>query len=76
MARMAVYSAVISVLTFIAGVGLITWRTGAQRDAMCDLVRAQVRAYAATPPAPGTPAADLAAAWVRFGTKQHCLKGK
>lgn len=75
-ARVAIYSALISVLTFVAGVALITWRADSQRGATCDLVRAQVKVYAETPPRPGSSAAELAAAWVRFGTKQHCLNGR
>lgn len=73
-ARAMTYSAVVSVLTFVAGVGLITLAVSGQREATCELVRAQINAYAETPPEPNTRAADLAAAWIRFGHRQHCIK--
>lgn len=70
-ARVAIYSAVISVLTFIAGVGLITWRTASQRDATCDLVRSQIAAYQLEPSS--VQRNSKLDAWVRFGQKQHCI---
>jgi hypothetical protein len=74
MARLVVYSAAVSLVTFIAGIGVLIALTRGQKQATCDLVRAQVQAYAETPPEPNTRAADLAAAWIRFGHSQGCIK--
>lgn len=70
--RMAVYSAVISLITFLVGIGALIALSQDRQDATCDLVRAQINALTKRPPSPEVP--DQLAAWVRFGERQGCIR--
>jgi len=70
--RVALWSAVISMLTFLAGIAVLVALNQDRQRATCDLVRAQVNALSQRRNSPEVP--DQLAAWIRFGERQGCIK--
>lgn len=75
---MVLWSAIVSLVTFVAGIAILVYLNRGQREAACDLIRAAVHTYETDRKAqPGTPAASrdaaLAEAWRKFGMTQGCV---
>lgn len=70
--RLVVWSAVVSLVTFVVGIGALIALNHDQQQAACDLVRAQIVALSRQSPAPGTD--EQLAAWVEYGKRSRCLR--